>query len=563
MATAETLNKANVAAANQGGGSTKTGVAPCALRACEPTSLTIQHLPDGRSTKTRGYVLNAAGKPTRGTDHVLEVLSDASTPTVLAIKFSGSCAHGKPSTSALSKDANKFVRYNTNAACPAVEVTGPGCIVVQPSPLHISVLPDTSRVDKSFLGLIKHYLVPLPSEIRPAVYVVQSKKCGGNGKLAARIEVFPRVKVSGGVSLKYKPTNQHAISSKHADKDWPLVLEGAIECEVGGQKWKLGGQTTGPKGKDDISEEFLKNGQRAIRDWLKKLSDMNRPQRRNAVDPNVKFKIEWPSITFEVNAANKELNDSFSVECETKVKLVCEPLIGAEINIDILGFLLSVNQIGSVLKRIRKVIEEGYDSENLTAKGEIKFEFTVRGEIKGGLEASKQPAQPWEPEGTLGGTIGINLVAKISLEAAAKSRWVEVQFGAGGSLELKGAEKGSKTCDVGGELKFAAEEHVSADGKEKKNELGVQGVITFNGLAIYFIVYYEVSVNIISSESAQETKKNLRKKSESSEKPGSAESKNKYEGLVVLCEPWEWPKKSSISSASKAPTTTPLHKTLA
>lgn len=124
MATADTLNKANVAAEGQAAGSTKNCVAPCALRACEPTSMTIRQLPDRRSTEKRTYALVAeVGKdtPTRGTDYVLQVLSDSSAPTVLAISISGTCAKGKPKTSPLSKDASQRFRSNTAGAC------GGGC----------------------------------------------------------------------------------------------------------------------------------------------------------------------------------------------------------------------------------------------------------------------------------------------------------------------------------------------------------------------------------------------------------------------------------------------------
>ena len=557
MATAQTLNRAN--AANTGTGSTKTGVAPCALRACEPTSLTIQQLPDGRSSKKRSYVLDATGKPTRGEDYVLEVLSDSSAPTVLAIKFSGACAHGKPSASPQSKDASQRFRSNSNDACPAVAVSGPRCSVTQPSPVHVEVFPDVERIDKSFSGLLQHYLIP--SAFHPAVYTVQSKKCGGSGKLSARVEVFPRIEVKGKLSLEYKPTNQHHSKAKHGDDEWPLVLEGAIECKADGHEWKIGGKSAAKKGQDDVSEEFLKSGQRRISEWLKKLSEMNKKQRRSAAD-NLKFDIKWPKLEFEASCANVEMEDGYAVESETKIKLGCAPLIGAEIKIDILGFLLTANAIGVVLNRIRNIVEEGVESEHYQAKGKIIIALTVAGEIAGGVDAAKKLATPWETKGKIEGKIGLGLEAKIAAEASANACGFEVRFGAGAALELKGAEQGSKTCDIGGEITFVAEEHKSANGAESKSQLGVEGAIKFNGLAIYYLVYFEASVNRVDSKSKQVGGKRNRKEGKSDDEPKNLENTEKHEGIVPLCDPWEWPEKPSTSVKGSASPLTPLHKAL-
>jgi hypothetical protein len=552
MATAETLQKGNDECAKLGAGSLKTGIAPCPLQACEPTSLTIQQLPDGRSAKERTYVLVAEGDPTRGADHVLQVLSDSSMPTVLKILVSGACANGKPSTSPHSKDASQRFRSNSTSACPAVAVDGPRCSVAQPSPVHIEVFPDTERIDKSFGGLIQHYLIP--NAFHPAVYTVQAKKCGGNGKLAARVEVFPRIQVKGKLSLEYQPESK----TKPGDKAWPLLLAGAIECQADGHEWKIGGNT----------DEFFPKAQRALRTWLNKLSTMNVPQ--PGVESNVKFEVQWPKIEFEASAANQAMEQAYAVDVESKFKLGCAPFIGAQIDIDILEFLCKSNALGTLLTRVRDEVKVGVNlGKNIVVKGEIKIGLAVTGEIAGGLEASKTLAQPWDYQGKIGGTIGVKLEAKIGAEVVAKTRWVEVKFGAGGLLELKGAERDAKSCDVSGEVKLVAKK---PDGSaEAKYGLALEGAIKFNGAAIYFVAYYEVAVKAAESDSQRGKSKKLRGTSKDEEKPNILENKDKYEGVVVLCDPWSWPPPKDAGppvapaqpGVKPAPPVTSLHTALA
>ena len=205
-------------------------------------------------------------------------------------------------------------------------------------------------------------------------------------------------------------------------------------------------------------------------------------------------------------------------------------------------------------------MEEGVDTEYVSARGVVTIDFTVSGEIAGGIEATKKLAQPWETEGKIGGKIGLGLKAEIKAEAAAKSRWIEIRFSAGAGAELRGAERESKTSDVSGEIKIAAEEFES--GGAKQSRMGVAGSIKFNGMAIYYLVYWEVSVSRVDSESGSENSKTRRKKTKNDEKPKNLDNKEKYEGVVVLCEPWEWPEKSSKSSEPIGPSITALHKAL-
>lgn len=412
------------------------------------------------------------------------------------------------------------------------------------------MFPDIERIDKSFGGLIQHYLIP--NAFHPAVYTVQSKKCGGNGKLAARVEVFPRIEVKGKLSLEYQPESK----TKPGNKAWPLSLEGAIECQADGHEWKIGGN----------SDEFMKSGQQALRKWLNKLSDLNVPQPGNS--SKVKFEIKWPKIEFEASSANLEMENDYAVDSESKFKLGCAPLVGTQIDIDILEFLSKTNALGVMLNRVRKEVAAGVKVGPVAVKGEIRIGLTVTGEIAGGLEASKKLSAAWEGAGTLGGTIGLGLEAKIGAEAVAKTRWIEVKFGAGGKLELKGAERGSKTCDVGGEVKLVVAK--ADESGASRHGIQMEGVIKFNGAALYFVAYYEVAVKAAESNSKQGKKGSNRRNSKGEEK-NILENKDKYEGVVVLCEPWSWPPTKDAGPSvpptkpgiKQAPPVTPLHTALA
>ena len=263
--------------------------------------------------------------------------------------------------------------------------------------------------------------------------------------------------------------------------------------------------------------------------------------------------------------------NDYAVDIESKFKLGCTPLIGTQIDIDILEFLSKTNALGVMLNRVRKEVEAGVKVGPIVVKGEIKIGFTVKGEIAGGLEASKELSAAWKGAGTISGTIGLGLEAKIGAEVVAKTRWVEVKFGAGGKLELKGAERnlgeeqGSKTCDVGGEVKL-----VIAKAGASRHGIQMEGAIKFNGAALYFVAYYEVAVKKAESKLDQDKKRGNRDNIDDDGSRNILENKNKYEGVVVLCEPWSWPPQKDEGPLTPAkpgvkppPSITPLHTALA
>lgn len=490
----------------------------------------VEQIFDKRSVKPRNFGLDLTLEPTRYEEHVLQVLSDTDSPTVVKLLFGGKCGYGSPSKDKVSTDHTRHYRSNSSRACPSVDINGPRADVEQPSPVHVAVFPDVERLDKSFSGFLQHYMVP--SAFRPAVYTVQSKKCrGGNGRLSGKIEVFPRIEVTGKFEVGYQGTDQQEL---------PFVFGGSIQCKADGHEWKIGGES-GPAGKDKTADQFLKSCRAGMSALMKKLGEMNRAQRRKAAG-KVKFDLKWPKASLSAKASNQEVEGQYNVDVESAITLALDPLIGAGIDIDLLGLLLTTSGFGIVLERIRKEIEDGVNKKYVSAKGQLIIDLTVEGEIGGDFTYTKAVAKKWTKDGKVDGKVGFKLRAGITAEAAAKAKYIEIKFGAGALIELKGAERESDLCQISGELKPALDE---------QGKIGVEGAIKFNGMAIYYVAYIVVAVNKIPSKKGSKNDRESRKMGNKDKEP-LLEDKHKYEGVEVLIEPWEWPPQPKKDDKAKA-----------
>ncbi len=556
------LKDASSASKNKDNSNPKSGVTTCVLPECELKVLLIKELPSS-GKKARGFVLDVTGKPTRGNEHVLQVISDHVDPTQLELKFPGTCVKGHPSTLPDAKMAKNPNRPNTAKACPTVDVSGPGTHVAQTNNMLIEVLPsihvvksDFAHADNmSFRMVLLKYLNP--ESMHPAVYRMQSMKCTGSGQYSALVEVFPRVEINGHFAFEYTP-NKKPARKAHKDDDLPFLLEGSIGCNVDGQKWEIGGSTDS-KTKGDKGDEFFKSGLKMLGGWLMKLTDMKDSNESPQI-AGVKFKIE-SKVRLDLEAGAMASDSDYDIGAKGLVKLDCSPLIGAELHADIIDFIAKFNKVAAAIKRIREKIREGITTENFKAHGDLRIEITVGGEIKGNLTAKKDCGKLWESSGGIGGTVKIDFICVLNAEMEAKGGWLgftaAMKSEIGGELGLGSADSknGVKPCSVSGSVSFATVEVEAAPGAKKSSKVEVDGAIKFNGIALYGIVYVHMSGSLTTDKAAQSTKTSSKIKSQKTGKShldANGKLDGKWEGTLVLVDPWSWPPQESVALGQKS-----------
>ena len=189
---------------------------------------------------------------------------------------------------------------------------------------------------------------------------------------------------------------------------------------------------------------------------------------------------------------------------------------GSAVTLDILQLCCTLGgPIGKLLIKAKKYAEEKDQV--------IKLEFSLGGGINGNLKFSKLNANsPWEAKTELKGKVNIEILGKVHLKGSVL--WVEFAVGA----YIKSASKEDENN------KTEIDATISA--RTEKNDIMIDGNLTFNGMTIYSAAYIEVGVkgetsqdNNDSDSLGQDSDAEIKAKRELKAK-GSLPLLNKWEG---------------------------------
>lgn len=512
------------------------------VQECEISSITIR-----ANGAERSFELTVPGTPNRyDKDYVIQTISQTEKPRVVKIQFRGTCKHGKPSTSALSKQHENNQRPNFSQACPTVKVSGYQINVQQPSETWVQVYPKLEREDDSWLGFVQHYLFPT---LTPSIYTVQATKCSGSdGRLKATIEAFPPFSIGGSISVAWiaKSDDKKRLGSfdrgpRFTEKQG-FEFKGAIKCKVDGREWKIGYEKESekslsrPKQKDDDMFSSFRNALATALGYFDEINEAYDTYKELVLAGEVTTKrnyqveiTKFPSFDINVNSKLIESADKYNVDLESSVTINLT-VFEASIEVDILTLIFKRGgPYAKFIQYIRELAEEGVGKGAVKADAKFGLVMELKGKISGELQGKTTLEQGWKTGGKIENTIGIG--AKAFAEATATAFFVKVTVGV--RAEVKSAETKSELPEIAANL--------GLEWDSKQGKMQFVGEIASNGLGIYYTYFAKVGSAEVKDEKdgGNGVHGNLKEDVED-DISVSHENESKY----VVFEPWKWPKES-------------------
>jgi hypothetical protein len=294
-------------------------------------------------------------------------------------------------------------------------------------------------------------LFPLTKSRSPQSLKVTTNTCQQD-TLSATVLVYPQVDWALDISLGYAGK----YSGDDDERSSELKFSGKVSVTVQGLKKEFG---------VEIQHEI--NQALKFADMACKTAQMIGSVTDDLGGVEVAF--DYPALSFSGTWGWREIEGSPKCGYGYTWKLGFSPLIGAEIKVDILSFLITkIPAIGQIVEGIRKAVEN---------EAELAVYFAVEGKVSATFDASKTVGEPSDCSGDLGGEL------EFTLEGVIKSQQYHFWcFHAGGEAK------------VGGHATFSADVKGRADGEGPY----YQGELKFDGLEIYWVV--EGGIGITSDE---------------------------------------------------------------
>ncbi len=404
------------------------------------------------------------------------------------------------------------------------------------------------------------------------------------------VDVYPKASLAGEITLGFEwdkqevdKTNPQKAAHQLEQASGKWVFGGKISTSVGDNAFEI---TFGDSHKgDDPATRGLFRGLTwfigKIANFLGRIADFY------ASD----IKIRWPSIKLAADLKLAEGEGKPQVGREGSFSISCEPLLGAEFTTDILEWLIVASStllgpggpaFGRYLVQVKKNLEGGAltkrkgqstsgPGENevfldnwalekkeigkdskLKAGAKLAFgiDLTVGGDINGtvGFKAKVlEPAKLDDDSNKIYAGLDFKLEAFIKVEAKI---FVVLSAAAGASLSML-ADDGTGPSRVTGGLKLKTTPR-RKNGKPAGEDIGVDGVFEFSGLAIYYAYYAEVSVggNLADLRPAKPGAKKDDKTA--SPKLSKTMGNKKGEKLCTLLEASKFPREPTPGNVLKA-----------
>ena len=486
-------------------------------------------------------------------------------------------------------------------ACAKLHVLGPDGEVADAATTHkLKIEPP-----KELIGAVSDWFefarYVLSSEPFPhRTYTIYTTTCQGvegadiaTGEFIS-VEAYPAVKWKGKVSFGYQFQKAEVKNGVVVDKDIEGTVDG-FEDDIPPEtrkkvlhqlkrtaSWELDGEVSGQYGShkftkklsdDKAIDGFRKGkGAGANSDPLSRklfsatqgtLNSLTRVLSSFSGLESTKLNIEWPKIVIEGEVERKEAVDDYYVYYQGKFFIGADPLIGANFSIDILDWLIIVTcagifpGVGGVLGRLLvrakarvkqgllpKRMVVGQEEQKLPAglSADIGVVFTMGGSVGGGVGwvFDDRGVQPDPAKAGIKAELRAQLEAFVKVEA----KVFIIKSAAGASIGVKSAD-GTSPSKITGLVR--GNPKPSKRGKPRaESYYDAVGRLEFNGLAIHYSLYLEVSGSGLELDG----------KPEPGMKPGTGPKKvvghgllskankkwEKQGGLYTILEPWIWPK---------------------
>ncbi|MDH5545246.1 MAG: hypothetical protein OEZ43_06615 [Gammaproteobacteria bacterium] len=513
----------------------------CHRASCEPALVAITAI-----NPARKFTLDLSKPLPEGEyQYVLRVLAKSDEPRLVEITLKGNCKQGHGGKSSSSEDYKRKYRPNRDRLCPSVEISASDLQVDQPSPVKVQLLPPMFDPDsKGFRKFLEKYLIPINLN-NASVYNVTSQTCSGTGKQKAQIEVFQQASWGGEVGFGYEQP-KYAMLAKNEKVGFEKMkghgkffVSGKLNLAVNTEKWEISGKLSR---ENDKPFEGLTRLLKKIEPFF---SDLDANKETLLVDAKRKLfsnndkrppqvTIHWPNIAFGGEMKTIELPQSNLIDLEGKFFLKCPTLIGADVKVDILGWILRVAAPGySVfLDKIRERLKQGVGNETNNAKADLGVDLKISGKVSGKFEWTKSPNKDWTTDGTLSSNLEFVIEGFVTVEV--DTFLIKISAGAGARL---GSEKSAKT-GVG----FTG----TVKAKNIQEKPGFEGTLAFTGAAIYYTLYIKAGAEKAESDDRNDKSSALPRKTYGRAKT-KVEAEKKHEEfhkLVTLIKPFQWPEKA-------------------
>jgi hypothetical protein len=343
------------------------------------------------------------------------------------------------------------------------------------------------------------------------------------------VQVFPVAEWKADFSIGYKHKNEeHEVNGEMKEKPFDYEPEAT---------WIVGGSTEATLGQEKFSYS-LDSGVKAdslplFGSLLSKIGKMGKVfESMSKMGISVKLEPKWPSWKFSGGLKLIELPGKRIVGSEGSFKFGFNPLFGMGIEIGILDWLIKFAfalaggaPVGAFIAKVRKMAAEGFGKKDSRFQGKLDIDIVIKveGEIKGGFglkysdgkcETDEEASQVEAAMsfGIEGHVIGTGRVWRVEATAAAK-------------IGSAGAD-GKELSKISGTVKP----------KAGKDPLAMSGQLTFTGLALYYLLYYEFGLK--SEETAQKEHED----DPETTKKRSLQTRDQKTAKCVLFEEWKWPK---------------------
>lgn len=428
-----------------------------------PPECTMSQLVIGCAHEERSFKLDLLnGQPTRNGQYVFQMISkatgligdEADGIDKLKIEYAGSCANGN------------------DDKCPKVELSNNDSYFSYASPIEEGLPSLRGHNPERFREFFK---IIDARDLKTAVYQVRTTNCKGRPAPDAIIEVFPDVGWNIDVAFGY--SRKHEISYSGADRKYyskqetKFGLTGELSGHYNQLEWKIGGeQPLFPK-----LEKFLND----TLPFFEALGEAKESDK--SVSDIATVDIRWPSLKLSGGLNNKESSDDYYVYPEGNFKIAFAPLIGADVEINILPILLKAAKtsggpagyaLAKFIEKCLDYLDEGAGGDDINIKAQLEIKCVIKAAIEGFLEWKwEKPKGDVNPGGEVGGRLEIGIEGK----AQAETKVFFVQMAAGVMAGIKSA--------VGAKL-------TGAKGDNGEAQFG--GELYFEGITAYYSYFYEV-----------------------------------------------------------------------
>jgi uncharacterized Zn-binding protein involved in type VI secretion len=477
----------------------------------------------------RGVLIKCSHSTARKLDYIdlskhetqpLQVISPVEKADQLTIEWDGTCGSNHP-------------------YCPSVVVdhAGHGRSPVDKAKGTYDVPGQSHPIAHDWFAVFK--LLAMQKDLPHDYYTVNSLLCQGHDTADVganqwlQVQVFPKAEWKADFSITYKHKNEE-YEEKGEKKERPFDYEPDAT-------WVVGGSAEATLGSDKFNYS-LESGMKAegalplFGPLLRKIGKMGKVfESMSKAGISVKLEPKWPSWKFSGGLKLIEIPGKRIVGSEGNFKFGFNPLFGMEMQISILDWLIRFAgaltggvAVASFIVKVRDLAAKGFGKKDTFAAGKLDIDilFKVEGEIKGGfgLKYSDGKCETDSEASSVEASMGLSIEGHV----IGTGRVWRVEATAAAKIGSGGADPKEPSKLIG-----------TVKPKAGKDPLAATGQLKFTGLALYYLLYYELGV-----KSEETSPKEHEDDPETTHKKGYQTRDEKTAKCVIL-EEWTWPKEGA------------------